>query len=424
MTTPEAAGRRQAIWIVVAFLGVFFFQRIATPGLPIPITLPLTMVWLAFALKARIIELDATRSIVWLIVSGFTALLTIPQLFLLSSPLVSVTSWGLWIVVWMPLVFRFRERTKQAHTEAMRGIAGAGAGISSLAVLFILLQQIGIPYRDILAELLPESLLVPGFVTTYPIFWGSAIFKANAWFALEASFLSFMLGVAMVAALISRRHPVLVIWIGVGILCTTAGSGILVVLLYAIVSVIRGDGRHLVRYLLFGIPVLLIGVASALGEAILNRVGEAGDSRSSASLRAVEPYIHLVPRWLSDWVLTLIGGGAGSSQRVIEDLGIRGLLVPTPAKVLFDYGLLGGALMLAMILLAYRRSPAPALAFALVVSMLALQGSAQPLVILSLFTVTMFAPQQGSGDGEGQADEVPEPAEEGALLSARAAPRP
>lgn len=395
MTTAEAAGRRQTAWIVGAFLGVFFLQRIAIPGLPIPVTLPLTVVWLAFALRARIVELDPTRTVVWLGVFGSTALLMVPQLFLLTNPMISVNSWGLLVAVWLPMVFRFRTRTGQAYYAAMRGVARAGGGISTLAVLFIALQQFGIPYRDLLAEVLPRSLIVPGFVTTYPIFWGSSIFKANAWFALEASFLSFMLGLAMVAALISRRHPALVVWIGLGILCTTAGSGIVIVLLYVLVSVVRGDGRHLLRYLLFGIPVLLIGTATALGDAILSRVGEAGQARSSTSLRAIEPYLHLVPRWFSDVSLALVGGGPGSSQRVIDDLGILGLLVPTPAKMLYDYGLIGGVLLLAMILLAYRGSPAPALAFALAVSMMLLQGSAQPLVVLSLLTVTMFAPHQG-----------------------------
>ncbi|MEZ5090167.1 MAG: hypothetical protein R2719_10890 [Micropruina sp.] len=38
---------------------------------------------------------------------------------------------------------------------------------------------------------------------------------------------------------------------------------------------------------------------------------------------------------------------------------MNGLLVPTPAKVLYDYGLVGGLLMLAMVVLAYLWSPAP-----------------------------------------------------------------
>lgn len=76
------------------------------------------------------------------------------------------------------------------------------------------------------------------------------------------------------------------------------------------------------------------------------------------------------------------------------DLGILGLLVPTPAKMLYDYGLIGGALMLIMILLAYLRSPQPEFAFALAFSMLTLQGAAQPLVAMTLIMITLFAPVQ------------------------------
>lgn len=71
---------------------------------------------------------------------------------------------------------------------------------------------------------------------------------------------------------------------------------------------------------------------------------------------------------------------------------MNGLLVPTPAKVLYDYGLVGGLLMLAMVVLAYLWSPAPEFAFALAFSMLTLQGPAQPLVAMTLLMITLFAP--------------------------------
>ena len=51
-----------------------------------------------------------------------------------------------------------------------------------------------------------------------------------------------------------------------------------------------------------------------------------------------------------------------------------------------------GVLMLAMILAVYLRSPAPEFALALAVSMLTLQGAAQPLVAMSLVMISLFAP--------------------------------
>ena len=35
--------RRQARWVVVAFVGIFLFQRFAVPGLPVSVTVPLLL---------------------------------------------------------------------------------------------------------------------------------------------------------------------------------------------------------------------------------------------------------------------------------------------------------------------------------------------------------------------------------------------
>lgn len=388
---------RQARWVVVAFVGIFVFQRFAVPGLPISMTVPLLLLWGALALLRGVLELDTTRTAVWLIAAGVSGLLMVPQSALVLFPLISVNSWLLWMVTWLPMVFRFPDRTPAAHDAALRGVAWAGVGLSGLSIVFILTQMLGIAYRDYFADLVPSALQLQGFVISYPIAWGSPIYKSNAWLALEPSFLSFMLGVAMVSALISRRHPAVVVTIGLGLLCTTAGSGMAVVAAYLIAALLFGRGSALMRYVVVVIPLAVIGAVTALGESVLDRLSEAGDARSSTTLRMIEPYVYLVPQWLSDPARMMVGGGPGSSQRAVDDVGVLGLLVPTPAKMLYDYGLIGGILMLAMILVAYLRSPAPEFAFALAFSMLTLQGAAQPLVAMSLLTITLFAPTMRAG---------------------------
>ncbi|MBK8448447.1 MAG: hypothetical protein IPL41_17655 [Micropruina sp.] len=362
------------------------------PGLPISMTVPLLLLWACLALFRGVVELDARRTVIWLLAAGVSGLLMVPQSALVLFPLISVNSWLLWMVTWLPMVFRFTDRSPQAYDTTLRGVAWAGLGLAGLSIVFTLSQVLGIRYRDIFAEVVPDALQLQGFVITYPIAWESPIYKSNAWLALEPSFLSFMLGVAMVSALISLRHPLLVIGIGLGLLCTTAGSGMAVAGVYLIAALLSGRGRALTRYLIVAIPLAVIGALTALGDSVLDRLTEAGDARSSTALRMIEPYTYLVPQWLSDPVRMLVGGGPGSSQRVVDDVGVLGLLVPTPAKMLYDYGLIGGLLMLAMILVVYLRSPAPELAVALAVSMLTLQGAAQPLVAMSLLMISLFAP--------------------------------
>ncbi|MVA77263.1 hypothetical protein GC722_14705 [Auraticoccus sp. F435] len=390
--TGRSLARRQAIWIATLFAANFCLQRFSLPGLAIPVTLPLTMLWVGAGLWAGILELNVTRLRLWLVAAAASALVAIPQVALLDFPLISVTSWGLWVVIWLPVVVQLRDRSVRAVRAALSAVADVGVALGAVAVLFTLSQVAGLPYRDYLGELVPSQYLVPLYVTSYPISYGSPIYKANGWLALEPSFLSFMLGVAAIAAIASSQRQLKLLVIALGLVCTAAGSGIALLAVFVVVSVLRGDLVRLARYL----PIAAVtGVAlatTAVGASVLSRIGEGRQERSSLSLRAVEPYQHLLPVWLQDPWVVLFGRGAGSSQRVVSDLSINGLLVPTPAKLLFDYGLVAGALLLALVVVAHLRSPVPALGAALVVSLLGLQGASQPLVLCSLLTVTLLAP--------------------------------
>ena len=389
----SSAGRA-AIWVGWAFAGVFLLQRITVPGLLVSITAPLIIIWGMAAMYAGVLEFDRSRTVIWLAVAGVTSMLMLGQPLLVSFPLISVNSWALWMVTWLPMVFRFVDRTGETVRSAMAAIAGVGAAIAALSIAFIGVQLAGGSYRDLLGETLPSGFLVQDFVISYPITWNSPIYKSNAWFALEPSFLSYLLGVALICAVLGRRNIVVVSVIAVGLLCTAAGSGIAVVAVFLVVELLRGRGLLLLRYWPAAAILAVAGVATGIGELIVDRVDEAGSARSSTTLRAIEPYLHLLPQWMSDVGKVLVGGGPGSSQRAVQDLGIMGLLVPTPAKMLYDYGLVGGLLMLAMIVACFVRSHSPALAGAQVISLLSLQGAAQPLVALGVLSVALFSPME------------------------------
>ena len=76
----------------------------------------------------------------------------------------------------------------------------------------------------------------------------------------------------------------------------------------------------------------MAGIVTGIGELIVDRLDEGGSARSSTSLRAMEPYLHLAPQWALDLGKVMVGGGPGASQRVVQDLGITGLLVRPPPK--------------------------------------------------------------------------------------------
>ena len=379
-------------WVVGLFAANFVLQRFSIPNLNIPIITPLVLGWLALLLWAGVAEINARRLVLWLLASSVSGSLVILQVLFVSSPFVSANSWAFWVVIWLPLVLHFRDRRRQTFERSMRGVANVGLGIGALSIVFMATQLIGVSYRDWLSEMVPPDLLIGYFNTSYPVAYGSALYKSNAWLALEPSFLSFTLGVCLVAAVIVRLHWAKAMVIFIGMAASAAGSGFAVVVAFIILSLLFGQGRRLRPYAVPGIVIGVLLASTLVGEAILARVTEAGASRSSTSLRAIEAYVRLWPDWTADPLTVILGRGPGSSAWVVSNLGVDGMLVPNPAKVLFDYGIFGGTLLLLVMVSAFIRTPEPALAWALAASMFTIQTAAPGLVVCVLLTASLWAP--------------------------------
>ena len=381
-----------AVWIAVLFALTFIFQRISLPGISIPVTVPIAGVWLVLALLRGLVTIDPRRFLIWCLAAAVSGAMALLQLIWVASPFVSFNSWALWMVIWLPLVVRLRDRSRVQYLRTLRAVAHVGLGLATLSVAFIVSQLLGVRYYDWVADVVPDNLLVHDYVITYPISYGSQIYKSNGWVALEPSFLSFLIGICLVSALVTRMSVVKVLILLAGLLSTVAGSGMAVLVVYVGCLVIVGRIGNLRRYAL---PALLLigGFTSTIfGQAVGERVLEFGDARSSTSLRAIEPYVQLWPYWISDPVSVVIGQGAGSSAAVVRGLGITGLLVPSTAKVLFDYGLVGGTGLILLMIVTYIRSPEPLFAVSLAASMFVLQTASQPLVICSIMLFAFWSP--------------------------------
>jgi hypothetical protein len=201
-----------------------------------------------------------------------------------------------------------------------------------------------------------------------------------------------MIGVCLVSALVTRMSVIKVMLLLAGLLSTVAGSGIAVVVVYVLCLFLVGRIGNLRRYALPALLMVAAFTTTVFGQAISQRVLEFGEPRSSTSLRAVEPYLLLWPYWVSDPVSVLIGQGPGSSAEVVRGMVIDGLVVPSTAKVLFDYGLVGGTGLIILMIFTYVRSPEPLFALSLAVSMFVLQTASQPLVICSIIALALWSP--------------------------------
>lgn len=389
----RGAGGDPVAWVTWLFVLSFLTQRIsALPNLSIPMTVPLMVLWLFAGWRLGIVTIEPRRTFLWLLAAGASAFVVLPQVMFVNQLYISVNSWLFWIVIWLPACFMLVDRSRETFQRALRSITNIGVWLGVVAALPLLLQFVGVPYRDYLKDVVPAPFLVDGFNTAYPFFYDSPLTKSNGWLALEPSFMSFTLGLCIMAGLLSRARTWKVAVATIGMLCTVAGSGFAIVLVGLLVMVLTGQGYLLKKYLIPGAVLAAIAIPTQVGQVIISRLNEGSSTNSSTALRTFEPYVYLFPRWVDSFPRVIFGGGAGSSRELVEGSGVDGLLVPTVAKVFYDYGIIAGALLLFVVLTCYVRGPEPAIAYAVLASMLVLQPPAQPLMVPAFLLSTLWSP--------------------------------
>ncbi|MGY2002820.1 hypothetical protein [Blastococcus sp. SYSU DS1024] len=202
-------------------------------------------------------------------------------------------------------------------------------------------QMLGVPYSDFLGQVLPPELLASTYNTANPITFGSDIYRSSAFIFLEPSFLSFFLGIGALAALHLRAPWWKALLICLGIVPTLAGNGIVIVLLGLPVLAVRGRLREVARLSLLGVVAALFALLTPLAELFVRRSSELSGG-GSASLRLIEPYEALIPRFSSSTWSTFFGYGPGTSDAYLQALqpGVA-VLNPYLTKLLNEYGLVG-----------------------------------------------------------------------------------
>lgn len=400
-TAPEAgrAPRRlsSSTWIVSLFAASVLLQRISLPGGVIPLLLPVILGWCAYGLLTGVLEFDRRRMSLYLLAAALTAGTALAQQVLVTNPLISLTSWGLFMTVWVPATMRLVERSRTQIRLAFEGCVRVGRVLAWASIIMLLTQYAGVPYEDYLALLVPKALLVQGYVITYPLEYGSEIYRANAWIGLEPSIVSVQLGVSLVLAMLVRSSVPTLITLIVAMACTASGSGVFIVAIAVVVMLLAPMRRQLVRYPVATALVTLLLLQTPMGQLMGSRINEAAFANSSTRLRAVEPYTFIWPRWISDTAVTLFGRGAGSSQQLISDTNRSGLIVPSPVKVFFDYGVVAGLALVLILLACYIGGPSRALSLSLLGSSWILQPGTTTVVLAlpTLLFVTWWAPRRG-----------------------------
>ena len=394
----ERTRRASVRWVGSLFAVLVLSQRFAAPGFPaVPLLLPLVAVWVGVGLQRGVLELERRRAVLWLLAAGVTGLAVVAQPALVPRPVVSPTSWALFLCTWAPFVTVLRDRRRGTFLAALRPVVTAGCWLAAGCVVMTASQLAGLPYRDLLADVVPRPFLLQDFIITYPVSYGSPLYRANAWIGLEPSMVSTQLGLALVAALLTRRRAAPVVLLVCGLLAASAGSGLAIVAVAVLVLGLHPARALLARYVPVAAAAVVLVLAAPWRSSILSRFTEASTAQSSTSLRATLPYQYLWPQWVSEPAWVLLGRGPGSSQRLVADSGVLGLLVPTPVKIFFDYGLVAGLVLAAFMAYCYAEGPSRSLAASLLVSMWFIQPGATTtvLVVPVLLLVTVWAPRVG-----------------------------
>ncbi|HOZ59453.1 MAG TPA: hypothetical protein PKY70_14820 [Nakamurella multipartita] len=390
--------RRVAAWIAVLFGLLVVLQRLSVPGLTnVSMLVPAVIGWMVLARLAGILEIDRTRLCWWLGFAGISALGMLVQQQLVDRAVISLTAWMLIVVVWLPFTMRAVDRSTATYLCLLRYVSWICSGLALLAVIMVGLQLLGVGYRDYVASFVPANLQLEGFVISYPITWGSPIFKANAWIGLEPSFVSAQLGVGLLAAVFVRARMWMILVLILGLIATVSGSGIVIVLVGLLVMVVHRSRVLLVRYAVIAVAAVGASLLTPFGAMLLERSTEFQGENTSTSLRALQPYEVLIPQWMTDPLGMLIGYGPGSSQRAVEATNVLGLLVPTPLKIFFEYGLIAGFVLAVFLLVCYWGGPSRTFSVTLLVSLWVLQPGSTTLTITLplLVLVTLFSPRWG-----------------------------
>lgn len=384
-------------WVGGLYIGYVLLQRFAVPGTPVALLLPFALAASAWGVLSGLATIHRNRLNAWLLAAGATALIIPVQSFILHRSLVSISSWGLWMVVWLPFTLHLVDRRLSTYLGVLRVVVNTTAVIAGACVLMMATQYAGLPYRDYFAQIVPTPLRLDGFVITYPISYGSPIYRANAWIGLEPSMISLQLGVGLVAALLTGTRTMIIALLLAGLVAATSGSGFAIIVVALVVLLATSARNVLKRYLFPAVAALTIGLASPMGQNIMGRVG-GGETDPSLGLRAIYPYEYLWPTWASDLSKVLFGDGPGSSQKLVEQSGVVGLLVPTPVKIFYDYGLLAGVVLAAMMILCFAGGHSRAISITLLVSLWTLQPGTTAIVVLmpALLLVAWWAPREGA----------------------------
>jgi hypothetical protein len=386
--TPSQA-RLRATGVILLILAVTFGQRLCIPlgELQLPITAPLAYLALALFVASGLVRIDATGLALYSAsIVAMIATFLAPKLWFSLFSFVYLA--GLYFV-WLFSVDVDRETYKRYLLVFQRVMM-----VMAAIALAQFAEQLATGTRLSLFEHVPKGFWLEGYNTRPTLGWGSDFRKSNGEFFLEPSFLSQFLAVAIIIEILFFGNWRRIALFGAGIFCSFSGTGMLLLVLFGIATIIKAR-----RYeLLYPAPLLfvlfLLVQDNTYVQAITGRINEFGAEGTSASIRFDAPNEALFDLVNRDFLGFLIGRGPGVVDRLGDFYHYGESNYPAVHKLLIEYGLVGTVpfvLFLCWRFFAWPRSRI--LAGALFIMYMVLSGSLlQPHTIFLAYVLAIALP--------------------------------
>ena len=380
-------------------------QRFAFPlaGWQISLETPIGLGLAAWGLFTGTLAFDRRRLVLLLglAIVGLFATVIDNNLRIAIAPPPSLGSLVNWLTITAFVALTFREAVPEERL--FRFVNACLAGIAIAGIAQFAAQFAGLKLFTFEGFVPSRFLMEKGyFNTSNPIFYGSAVMRANGGFLVEPSVFSQAMAVAIVIEMLYFRRAARLVLYLAGLLTSVAGSGWLVLITFMGQQVLSGSQRRLLTGLSLAgtataaLLIFALLVPQAAG-VLLARSNEFGHSGSSGNERFVAPFI------VMDHVLSMaprvafIGLGPGTSEHLAMHIDYS---MNSPTKILLEYGTIGFGLYIALLVSARRTSRQRAL-LAPVLVLLLFDGNwcqFSPVLFLSMLLVTVAKLQEGSAN--------------------------
>jgi len=342
--TELTATGKFAVW--ASIVSMLFLTQIALNIGEFPVSSDL--ICYAFFTLYLLVSGYVSPSIPSLLLFLVAAALAFFRMLLIDSATVSWSSLLLLVALYAPFSFRLKERQglQAVQKYVQYAFVTAATIIALVGVAQIILVNAGVTILTNIHFVLPQAIRSAG-VYQYSR-EGEGIVKANGFFLREPSSLSIVAALAIMIEYYTRRRLRILVILTAGLVCAFSGSGLLALVAGFLLP--RSIGRI---PLFFGAALGLILILFVIYtmqipglDIWFDRLSEFTTPNTSGYARFVAP-VEMVQHSFDDGAFsTWLGKGAGSYFRETNLLHVKyEVNDPTWAKLIYEYGLCGFALI-------------------------------------------------------------------------------